>query len=660
MREIAAERGWDIVVGHHNRDIVQRIEHLHELPAAPQRRLSDGAYRRLHERGELPWQESARSYVLDAVDKARDWSDLHQRLGAHGVVVKLIRRGERVQGLAFAEGHDRRAPGCAASRIDRRCALSALERRFGPFAPEHAPVTEIPRPRPWSDTVRPTILAAVDAAKSWEDLAERLRREGIVIKLVQRGTRVQGLAFAQGRDPGAPGCGASRIDPRCKKAALEQRFGPFPEMEQQRERTSEPNIHGDPRKPDRGRLRERAEHDAHRDPARAMREARSIADHARMRTDYAAYRDRFFAERDRSIGCRRNAAWERERVQRQHEAQKRREARQLLRAVARLGTRGLLAHQLAYWSIDGLIGRRRAQERARAHVRWEATKIVLASERNLAREEKPMDYRSFVTQRARAGDLVARRVLESLERPTQRQHRAPQAPHPATFNEVRARLEVIRVHEEARFERARAERRGLEHIERPLPLDDVLVAERRHIREQIADATRFTEAERVRLTALAKEKRSWNPLTRAELQGRKQSYTPPTNRATKRHSPKHCATSRGGSVPQIAKRIGVDQQRYREYAAASLSLERDINQARDAREQIPHIEHQLTVLERAEFSQIEIHDAAPNASLGQLAAAIDQQYRSLPDRLRNEVEHGLRREQCDHDRSRESMSMGDL
>ena len=163
--------------------------------------------------------------------------------------MKLVRRGERVQGLAFAEGLDRRAPGCAASRIDRRCALSALERRFGPFAPERAPVTEIARPRPWSDTVRPTILTAVDAAKSWEDLAERLSRDGIVIKLVQRGTRVQGLAFAQGRDPDAPGCGASRIDPRCRKTALEQRFGPFPETEQQRARASEPNIPSDPRGP---------------------------------------------------------------------------------------------------------------------------------------------------------------------------------------------------------------------------------------------------------------------------------------------------------------------------------------------------------------------------------------------------------------------------
>jgi hypothetical protein len=657
--EIAAERGWGIVVGHHNRDIVQSIELLHELPAEPQRRLSDGAYRRLHERGELPWEESARPYVLDAVDKAHDWRDLHERLGTHGVVVKLIRRGERVQGLAFAEGHDRSAPGCAASRIDRRCALSALKRRFGPFTPERAAVTEISHPGPWSDTVRPTILAAVDAAKSWEDLAERLGREGIVIKLVQRGMRVQGLAFAEGRNPGAPGSGASRIDPRCKKTALEQRFGPFPDMEQQRERTSEPNIHGDPRRPDRGRLRERAEHDAHSDPAWAIREARSIADHARMRSDYAAYRDRFVGERDRSISSRRNAAWERERVQRQREAQKRREARQLLRAVARLSTRGLLAHQLAYWSIDALMGRRRAQEHAAARIRWEATKIVLASERKLAREEKPMDYRSFVTQRARAGDLVARHVLDSLEPPTLgQQHRAPQAPQRATFNEVRARLEVIRVHEEARSERARAERRGLEHIERPLPLDDVLAAERRRIRENIAETIRFTDAERVRLAEMTQEKRSWNPLTRAVV-GRAEAELNAAHHS--RHQKAVAEALRdfeGHEVQQITERVGVDYQRYRDYVTASLSLEREINQARDVRDRIPRIEHQLAILERAGLSQLEIYDVAPNASLGQLAAAIDQQYRSLPERLRSDVERGLRHEQRAHDRSRESRSMG--
>jgi hypothetical protein len=44
--EIASERGWEIVVGRHDRDIVQRIERLDEPPAEPQRRPSDGAYRR--------------------------------------------------------------------------------------------------------------------------------------------------------------------------------------------------------------------------------------------------------------------------------------------------------------------------------------------------------------------------------------------------------------------------------------------------------------------------------------------------------------------------------------------------------------------------------------------------------------------------------------
>ncbi|HZY96448.1 MAG TPA: relaxase/mobilization nuclease domain-containing protein [Candidatus Cybelea sp.] len=74
--QIAAERGWEIVVGRHNRDIVQRVRHLYAPPPDPERRLSDGAYRRLRERGELPWQESARPYVLDAVDRAKDWSEL--------------------------------------------------------------------------------------------------------------------------------------------------------------------------------------------------------------------------------------------------------------------------------------------------------------------------------------------------------------------------------------------------------------------------------------------------------------------------------------------------------------------------------------------------------------------------------------------------------
>ncbi len=288
--EIAAERGWGIVVGHHNRDIVQRARHLYAPPPDPVRRLSDGAYRQLRERGELPWYESARPYVLDAVDRAQDWSELHERLAAHGVLAKLVPRGGRIRGLAFAEGSERGAPGCAASRIDAGCALPALERRFGPFAPSGEVAKQRIAATQWAQRARATILSAVDSAHSWEDLTQRLGRDGIVVKLIARGTRVQGIAFAQGRDPRAPGCGASRIHPRCKKAALEQRFGACPFTPEQ------------PPKRSRGIVRDRAEREANADPRSALRDAQRIVDHARVRSAYAEYRDRFFAERHRATG----------------------------------------------------------------------------------------------------------------------------------------------------------------------------------------------------------------------------------------------------------------------------------------------------------------------------------------------------------------------
>ncbi len=143
----------------------------------------------------------ARPYVLDAVDRARDWNDLHKRLGAHGVVVKLVRRGERVQGLAFAEGLDRRAPGCAASRIDRACAhcersnaASGRSRRrtnlLRPLcarrAMERHGSSDHSRGRRCGDDRGKTLRATrVSTASSSSSL--------------QRGARVQGLAFAKGQ-----------------------------------------------------------------------------------------------------------------------------------------------------------------------------------------------------------------------------------------------------------------------------------------------------------------------------------------------------------------------------------------------------------------------------------------------------------------------------
>jgi hypothetical protein len=641
--EIAAERGWAIVVGHHNRDIVQRVEQLYVPPPDPERRLSDGAYRRLHERGELPWQESARPYVLDAVDRAKDWSDLHQRLRAHGVVIKLVRRGERVQGLAFAEGLDRRAPGCAASRIDMRCALRAMESRFGPFTPAREPVTEIARPAAWPDTARPTILAAVDASKTWEDLAQRLERDGIVIKLIRRGARVQGLAFAAGRDPEAQGCGASRIHPRCKKTALEQRFGPCPYPPEQ------------PPKRSRSAIGDRAEREAGSDPRWALRDAQRIADHARLRSEYRAYRERFFSERTQAMGARRDGAWEREREQRHRDAQRRREARLLLRAVARLGTRGVIARQLAYWSVDAVISRRRAREHDAARVRWEATKIVLASERRLARE-KPLAYRSFVTELARAGDLGAQRVLDALVAPTHNrsEHVPHREPRPVTLAEIRLRLNVIRAEEDGRYQRARLERQHLEHVEHPPTLEGALAIERQRIHERAAEATLYTDAERVRLAQLARERRSWNPLTRRAATKEEERFHGEQRSRYKETLADATHEFEQRDLPKLEKQLAGQERAYRHYVAASLGLEREMNNARAARDEVPRIGQRLNVLERASVAHVRCFDTISNARLDDVAAAIEHEYRALPNEIRRDVEYSIRKEQ----RVRDSMTIG--
>jgi Relaxase/Mobilisation nuclease domain len=646
--EIAAERGWEIVVGRHNRDIVQRARHLYAPPPSPEHRLSDGAYRQLRERGELPWQESARPYVLDAVDRAKDWNELHQRLGAHGVVAKLVRRDKRIRGLAFAEGHGRGVPGCAASRIDARCALPALERRLGPFAPSRELVTQAIDATRWLQSARATVLTAVDGARAWEELTQQLERNGIVVKLIARGTRVQGLAFSQGRDPGAPGCGASRIHPRCKKAALEQRFGACPLTPEQ------------PPKRSRSSIRDRAESEANTDARWALRDAQRIVDHARMRSEYAQYRDRFFVARHEATATRREAAWARERVQRQCEAKRRREARLLLRAVARLAARGAVARQLAYWSIDAIIDRRRAHEYDAGRVRWEATKIVLASERRLMREENPMDYRSFVTQRAHAGDLGAQRVLDLFEAAAHNRHeRAAEAPlQSVTLAQVRERLHAIRAAEEARYERARVERAHLPRVQKPPPIERALASARSEIQARVSEATQFTSAERAQLGRLAKERQSWNPFVRNAAT--KETATLHAGQQA-RYEAELAKATRGfesGDAQRVQERVVSDERTYRQYVSASLGLEDQMRQAGAVlRDEIPKIEKQLTVLERTGVAQLECEGAAWSAPLNKLAAAVERPYQALPRELRQDVELAMHREQRALRRSRESISM---
>jgi hypothetical protein len=226
-----------------------------------------------------------------------------------------------------------------------------------------------------------------------------------------------------------------------------------------------------------------------------------------------------------------------------------------------------------------------------------------------------------------------------------------------SFNEVRARIEVIRAVEEVRYERSRAERAGLQRVAQPAALDDVLAGERKRIQEQIANATEFSDVERARLAQLAQEKRSWNPLARAvatraqaELRdARRSRYDSAVAKAMRKFEE--------GAVPRIAKQVAAEERRYRHFASTSLDLEGQMRDARATlRDRIPQVEQRMHVLERAGVSRLE--DWNINANLKQLSAAFDRQYRTLPESIRRDVESGIRSEQHNRDRSRESISMG--
>jgi hypothetical protein len=303
---------------------------------------------------------------------------------------------------------------------------------------------------------------------------------------------------------------------------------------------------------------------------------------------------------------RREAAWEREYALRRYEVKRRREARLISRAVARLAARGAIARQLAYCSVDLVIGRRRAYECDAARLRWESTKIVLRSERSLTRKDKAVDYRSFVAQRASAGDLGAQRVLEAVETRSRHERVAEAQPRPVTLIQVRERLQVIRAGEEGRYENARDERRHLTHIEPAPTIEEALASERGLIQGRVGGATQFTQAERAELARLAKGQQSWNPFTRHAA--KKEATKLRTARGA-RHAE---ALSRAmhdfeqHEAARIEERVRGDERSYRQYVKTSLDLESQMREARRImRDDIPKAETRLSVLERAGVPQVE-------------------------------------------------------
>lgn len=374
VARISAERGWSVVVGHHNRDIAQDAAHLAQRPPEPERRLNDGDFRRLNRSGDMPWQDAARPYIAAAVETATTWEDLHQRLGQHGIVakhsVKLGKDGKQFHGLAFAEGHGPDAPGCAASRIDpQACKYAALEARFGAFAPAGG-----------------------------RDLADR---DGRQVDDQAAAQRPQSVArsdnqAARSRDP---------ADTPRRPAKAER-------LARARQKPAQPDLPQGQRQPqERGAVRAQAERDS------AWQDRGSqIADANHLRKEFQAYKD---AHRDvlRAAEQERfKEAWRQEQARRKAEAVQRQDAKARQKTIARqLFGRGAV-RSMADAGIDAWHGMKQRQERTQARDRWEKVKDGLTADLKAQPRERPMDYRSFIASRTQQGDERAARQLDWIER----------------------------------------------------------------------------------------------------------------------------------------------------------------------------------------------------------------------------------------------------
>lgn len=273
-----------------------------------------------------------------------------------------------------------------------------------------------------------------------------------------------------------------------------------------------------------------------------------------------------------------------------------------------------------------------------------------------------MDYRSFVAEQARAGDPAAQRALEMLTKPLQGERDAAQRGerHSIALSEVRAQLDIVKTEAEARYERARADREQLPRLQKPASLDRALEAERRRIENETRDGTQLTEAERAQLERLVEEKQSWNPLVRAAATRQEAALRDGLQSRQAAEVSGALREFEGRDAPMIAKRLAAAEREYRRMANTALALEKEMRDARTAlRQRIPQVEHQLLVLERAGVAQFESYANRSRATFEQLAIAVDQQFRALPNETRREVERTIRRAPS-RDRSMESMSMGDL
>ena len=193
-------------------------------------------------------------------------------------------------------------------------------------------------------------------------------------------------------------------------------------------------------------------------------------------------------------------------------------------------------------------------------------------------------------------------------------------------------------------------------MKRPDELEHVLDNRRDEILAEVAEKTAFTAEEQASLKRYEREKKSWNPLTRAAAEQNEKLLVEAQGGRYEAALDDAMRVFQEQEVPVHTERIAPLEQEYREYVRKSLALEEEMSDARCMAEQlIPAYDEYLTVVERAGETRVEGLDE--DAKVREVMNAIDRCYQAVPEEARREIESQMRSENRGRERSRDSMSM---
>src|SRR5207237_4625275 len=172
LRELERELGL--------REVAGRLYQLDGQEAPEPARLTSGERRQAERTGEPAFPDRVRAH-LPELRAARSWTELEERLAAHGL--RLERKG---QGLVITDGKQQ----VKASRVARDLSLRRLEQRFGIPYPEREPSAQA------RETLSPAVEQVTKALDEHERVAalkgDRTRADQELAAARERLQRVNG------------------------------------------------------------------------------------------------------------------------------------------------------------------------------------------------------------------------------------------------------------------------------------------------------------------------------------------------------------------------------------------------------------------------------------------------------------------------------------